>query len=1102
MKKLLSLLLCSFFLLQAEAMHLIGGEMRYEYIGPGAAANSKQYRIRLLLLRGPGGAAFINQYIVGVFNNDNGTKVNGPAINSNWAAVQDFVNPIPVPIQISPCIQFPPTFDYTYKTYSFVITLPDNNSGYTVAFQTYSRQYANNVSNDQGANYSCVVPGLNAFPAPMTDNSPKFNLPISVVCANSDFKLDFSATDVEGDSLVYNFCNAYDGGAAAFADFQDPAPPPYNSVIYTAPFNATRPLGNLATINSSTGIISGIAPAAGKYVICVCVSYYRNGVLRGVHRKDLIVEVSGCIPTNAVPNPGYTTCDGFNIQFNHNSTGATTVFWDFGDPTTLADTSTLDNPVYVYPDTGVYQVKFIINKGGNCTDSQTIVMRVYPGFFPGFISDAPFCVGVPVNFHDTTNTRYGVVDSWSWNFGDLTTLADTSHLAQPSYIFPTAGTYNTRFIVSNSKGCVDTVFKSIVVNSSPTVSIFPRDTTYCALDSLQLTATGTGSYSWTPNSTIIGGSTATPQVFPSVPTKYFVTLTDANGCKAKDSVQLTPLNNLTNNVTAVPPNICAEDSLTLTGTSNKTSHLSWQWTPAVSLLSPASPVTRAFPSVNTTYTLTTTWGTHCIATKTIPVVVTQLAVPDAGPEVSFCRGQTPPQLNATGGSTYSWSPSTGLSAINIPNPIANPVISTWYYVTVGVNGCTKTKRDSVLVIVRDKPIMQVTNDTLICTIDTLQLFSNAGGTTVWSPNYMISNVNSNTPLVSPDVPTKYKLRFTDNFGCFNDDSVFVDVKPNVTLNAGPDTSICRTEGFALRTTGDAVSYTWLPNPFLSSTNIKNPVATPLVTSTFTVIGNIGKCQAQSSVTVKVVPYPVAKAGADTTLCTGFNTVLQASGGSSYSWSPTRFLSNPLIANPTVINPTGVTRYIVTVTDTLGCPKAIRDTVIVTVIPALHVDAGPRDTSIVDGEPLQLNGNGALTYLWTPNRWLSNATSKNPVSSPQDSITYVLQGRDSNGCLGTDTIHIRLFTLDPDMYVPTAFTPNNDGINDLARPILIGMKALNYFRIYNRFGQLVYQTTEIGKGWNGIYGGKPQDAATFVWMAEGLTYKGQLKRKKGYVVLIR
>jgi gliding motility-associated-like protein len=89
-----------------------------------------------------------------------------------------------------------------------------------------------------------------------------------------------------------------------------------------------------------------------------------------------------------------------------------------------------------------------------------------------------------------------------------------------------------------------------------------------------------------------------------------------------------------------------------------------------------------------------------------------------------------------------------------------------------------------------------------------------------------------------------------------------------------------------------------------------------------------------------------------------------------------------------------------------------------------------------------------------------------------------------------------------MYVPTAFTPNGDGNNDVLRPVLLGMKSLSYFRVYNRWGVLMFSTSEKNKGWDGRYNGKAQDPASFVWMAEGVNYKGEIRRKKGYAVLVR
>jgi len=1107
MKKILFSCFFILFISNAFATHIIGGEMRYEYIGPGLSPNSKQYRIRLLLLKGdsPFGADLITQYIVGVFNNDDGGKVVGTADNNNWAAVEDFPGKLPVPIIISPCIQNAPLLLYTYKTYSFVIELPNNSTGYTVAFQTFSRQDSENVLINQGATYSCVIPGLSILPLPLTDNSPVYKLPISVICENSFFTLDFSATDADGDSLVYSFCTAYNGGAADLADYRNPVGPPYGSVIYTSPYTATTPMGGLATINPNTGIISGTAPISGKYVLCVCASVYRNGVLISVHRKDLIVAVSGCIPLTASSNFEPITCDGFNVNFIDGSSGnPDTYFWDFGDPASgAANTSNLPNPSHTFTDTGVFSIKLVVSIAGQCVDSIIKPLKVYPGFKPGFLNSVPLCIGLPVQFTDTTYSRYGLVDSWRWDFGDPSTLADTSHLQNPVYTYNLPGTYNVHVIVTNDKGCLKFYNKDVTITGLPPLSLFPADTAYCGLDSLQLTATGTGSFSWAPATNITGGNTATPLVYPTVPTRYIVTLTDALGCSSRDSLMLTPKLDLANSIIANPPTICEEDTLVLSGSSNYLTNVSWQWAPAATLETPGLRVTRAWPLVNTTYTLTTTWGTHCVATANQNIIVKPLAIPNAGPDAFVCNtDQTSTQLNASGGTTYQWTPVTGLSNPNIANPVASPTAPAFYVVAVGVAGCPKLRTDTVFVDFSIAPLLSTLNDTLICNIDTLQLTTTGTGNFNWTPNYMISNTTIASPMVSPDLPTWYYVSLTNAVGCSSRDSVFVDVKAVVSLNAGADTTTCRADGFFLNVTSDALHYKWSPSAYLNYDTLKRPFAKPLATITYTLVGNIGKCQSQDDVIITVVPYPLANAGPDTAICTGFSTQLNASGGSSYTWSPGSFLSNSLIPNPMCLLPPGNIQYIVTIRDTLGCPKPVKDTVWVRVYQRIKADAGPRDTSVVEGEPLFLHATGAATYVWSPATWLNNPGVANPVSLPQNNIQYILTATSLAGCKGTDTIDIKLYKIDPDMYVPTAFTPNADGNNDVLRPILIGMKDLNFFRVYNRWGVLMFSTTEKGKGWDGRYGGKAQDPATFVWMAEGVTYKGQTRKKKGYAVLIR
>ena len=481
-----------------------------------------------------------------------------------------------------------------------------------------------------------------------------------------------------------------------------------------------------------------------------------------------------------------------------------------------------------------------------------------------------------------------------------------------------------------------------------------------------------------------------------------------------------------------------------------------------------------------------------------------MAIPEAGPGGAICFHQGSAQLQASGGDTYQWTPAAGLSNPAIANPVATPDVSTTYKVLVGVTGCAKKRSDTTRVLVRALPAIALTNDTLICSIDTLKLTASGTGSFAWSPNYSISSLTSPTPLVSPDVPTKYYTTLTDGFGCINRDSVFVDVKLYVTINAGKDTTICRKDGFFLNTTSDALSYKWTPATYLSSDTAKRPFATPLdPVITYHVIGNIGKCQSSSAVTIKTIPYPQAYAGRDTALCPGFSAILHASGGSSYRWSPATFLTATNIPNPIVVKPVSDTRYIVTVSDMLGCPKSVNDTVWVRVYPKVIADAGPSDTSVVIGQSLQLHGSGGEIYVWSPPRWLSDPTIANPVALPEDDIQYKLLVKSLPGyCEGRDSIKVKVYLVPPSLYVPTAFSPNNDGNNEILRPILLGMRSITYFRVYNRWGELVFSTTEKDKGWDGTFKGMPQDPATYVWVAEGVTYKGVTIHKKGYAVLIR
>jgi gliding motility-associated-like protein len=1122
MKKYLYVIIFLFVFSDVFASHIVGGEVFYTYLGPGTSAGTSRYRITLRLFTDcdqPCGqnttvACPPTSPIIGIFDN---TSPSNKVRDINLSRVGANGTPRIWLTTYPNCITQIIPVCYVVNTYSAEVNLPNTAEGYRFSYQNCCRQETENLVSNvpnpnggpnraPGATYEAVLPGINILPIGVNSSAVVDLKDTAVICRSTQFTLSFSAFDIDNDSLSYGFVPAYNGGAfTGNDDNTGPGLPLYNNVIYKPGFDGFQPLGNNVTIDPITGIINGVAPvASGSYVICVLITEWRNGVPIAEHRKDFTIEVGDCAIPKARLSPQDETCDGFTRRFsNESNANVDSWYWDFGVPGIVNDTANTANPNYTYTDTGKYVIKLVINRGTACADSSTYNVWVYPGFFPGLKVQTPICRNTPVQFFDYTRTNYGQVLGWRWHFGNANN--DSSLLQNPTFIYTTAGTYRIKLDVSNSYGCTGFIDTSIVVNDLPPLTVIPKDTTYCALDSVQLSATGPGTFSWTPNTKIIFANTSGPTVFPTSLTKYYVTITDANGCRSVDSVRVNPVNNLTNSITASATNICAEDTITLTGNSNYSTNVTWQWAPAATVASTATKTTKAFPGVNTTYSLLTTWGRGCKSTATLPITVKALAVPNAGPGGFICKGQSSLQLQASGGVSYQWTPAAGLNNPNIANPVASPTETTTYKVAVGVAGCNKTKTDSVIVLVRQLPEANLVDDTLICSIDTLRLLTNPAHNYVWSPDYMINSLTVKSPLISPDVPTTYYTTLTDVFGCINKDSVFVDVKLFVTIDAGPDTTICLTDTFHLRTVSDALSYQWSPATFLDRTDVKHPVAT--ITDSiikYRVIGNIGKCQSRDSVTIRTVPYPVPTINPDTSICAGDNALLYARGGVNYVWSPVTYLSNPNSVTTTVVRPApGTYTYTVSVTDNKGCPKPVTATTNILVRQPVIANTGLSDTSIVIGQTLRMNATGGDAFAWSPSQWLSNANSPTTLASPESDIIYrVTVTQLPENCSAVDTVRIKVFLLPPSFYVPTAFSPNGDGRNDILRPITLGMRSIRYFKVYNRVGNLVFETTEIGKGWDGYYKGNPQDPGNYVWMAQGETWKGEFITSKGNAVLVR
>ncbi|MEP7238750.1 MAG: PKD domain-containing protein [Ferruginibacter sp.] len=783
MKKFLFVSLFSILSAPLFANHISGGEMIYQYMGPGSSPGTKLYRITLRLFRdnNGGGAAMPTSVYIGIFNNDNSTAIGGSPFDVSITSTIS-VPVVPPPI----CMTNPPLLNYSMGSFEFTIELPNNANGYTAAYQTCCRifplenvQTQNQPAQGEGSTYICTIPGSNQLPSG-NNSSPQFRTQLGPVCYRASFIFDFSAVDPDGDSLVYSYCNAYNRGNSTNSGNVNPSTPPYQSVSYINGYAGTNPLGSGAVLNSKTGIISGIAPQnPGRYVVCVCIDEYRNRVLIGHHRKDFILNVTNCAIATSTLKPDYTSCDGFTLNFANLAPpdNIQSYDWDFGD----GNTSTQPAPTHTYADTGVYILKLVVNRGLPCSDSATAIVKVFPGFFPDF-TIAGQCKNTPIQFTDITTATYGAANKWNWNFGDFLSPTNTSTIKNPTHIYANSGRYDVVFIVETNKGCIDTIPKTLDILDQPPLTI-TSDTLICILDTLQLNAVGSGTFNWTPNYMISNVNIPDPLVSPDVSTTYRVTLTDAFGCVGRDSVRV----NVKSFVTLFGGNdttICKTDAVVLQLTSDALHYL---WTPATGLNDPTIKNPVATPLVQTTYHVVGNIG-KCIAEDDITITPIPYPPANAGPDQTICVGGSA-QLNASGGSIYSWSPTAFLTAANIPNPVSvKPSDNVRYVVTVrDVLGCPKTVKDTMIVYVARIKANAGPRDTSVVLGQPLQLGASGSTNYAWTPATWLNNPSISNPISLPQNNIEYVVRVSNSVGCFDTDTILVKVfkvKPDLYVPSG------------------------------------------------------------------------------------------------------------------------------------------------------------------------------------------------------------------------------------------------------------------------------------------------------------------------------
>ena len=384
-----------------------------------------------------------------------------------------------------------------------------------------------------------------------------------------------------------------------------------------------------------------------------------------------------------------------------------------------------------------------------------------------------------------------------------------------------------------------------------------------------------------------------------------------------------------------------------------------------------------------------------------------------------------------------------------------------------------------------------------CTIDGNVVITSSGGTApyLYSKDG-VTYVTTNSINVQAGNNTVY---VKDANNCVKEKLITVGLTNTLFVNTIKDTTICEANTIQLNTVSNGTTFIWNPSSNLSNATILSPIATPVTNTKYYITATLGGCIKNDSVTVSINTAPIANAGSDTSFCVGKSYELQGSGGSTYKWQPSTGLSNSVVSNPTT-TPNNSIKYWLSVIDNKGCKSLIADTVSINVTPPIIAYVG-RDTTILLGHPYQLQAIGAIFYTWTPTIGLSNPNIANPVAILYNAQTYTVKATTADGCVGEATITLTVLK-GPGIYVPTAFTPNNDGLNDQLKIFAVGVAKFNYFKIFNRYGIMIFYSTNINNTWNATYKGIPQPTGTYIYMVSGNTENGREIYKKGTVVLLR
>ncbi|NII23618.1 PKD domain-containing protein [Pseudoflavitalea sp. X16] len=863
-------------------------------------------------------------------------------------------------------------------------------------------------------------------------------------------------------------------------------------------------------------------PAAGQYNVRLIIKDIYG--CADTLSKALYIQVNGPTADFKVLNPEVCTNTTILFADSSQSDGQHPVQqwkWNYGDGAT--ETLTSGPFQHTYTQSGVYAVQLTVVDNLGCTDTHTIqhAVTISRPVVQFESPDTLSCTGKPVRFINKT-TGNGPV--YTWYFGDGQTTAAT----QPAHTYTQEGDYTVKLVASDRYGCADSMTRQQYIRIRDPRARFSMSDSFATCPPLRVDFTNQSLHYNLLEWDFGDGNTSTladPSHFYTYPGTYRakLTITSPGGC-IDSLIKIIIVKGPKGTFTYDKTSGCVPTTIGFTATTNQSVGFVWDYNDGTVDETDDRIITHTYTAMGEylpRLVLIDAQGCRVPVMGKDTIRIYGVAATFAPHKELLCDSGLVQFNNTTVSNDlitrYNWTFGDGQHSAE-KNPTHHYKQSGLYtpqLVVTTQHGCLDTARTPLPLKIVQSPQAAIEGDAGACVPALLQFRGSllrpdtAALQWQWDFGNGTTAQVQNPPAVTYATAGAFQARLlvTNTSGCT--DTVFktVNAWPLPTVSAGPDQVICRNAGATLTSSG-ATQYNWFPATALSCTDCATPLASPLEDITYAVTGkNIFGCTAMDSIRIQVKQPFTMTTGKGDTLCKGESFQLMVSGAEEYSWTPHVWMDNPTRSNPTVRPDTSVT-YRVIGRDSQHC---FADTGYVSmVIYAYPVIEAGQDQTVPVGNSVTLTpeiSKDVTALKWYPSAGLSCITCTTPVAAPKQTITYTLEAVNGGGCISRDKVTLFVFCNNANVFMPNTFSPNGDGNNDVFYPRGKGVYSIRSLKIFNRWGDLVYdqmniQANDAGKGWNGMHKGQPAPQDVYVYTMEVICENNVTLNYKGNVALIR